>query len=807
MEEMSVQALWQDLRYAIRMLAKNPGFTALAVLSMAIGIGLNTAAFSIIDWMFLRPLSIQSPKQMVTIHAVKQDRYRSFSFAEYKDICRQSATLEGIVASFRTAAELDKEGEREAINAEAVSGNYFAVLGVDAAFGRTFGATEKWSNTEDTPVVLGYGLWQRRFASDPGIVGKKIILNRRDAVVLGVAPPEFSGVRKRVPVPTEVWFPAELPNQARALQRREDQFFELFGRMRQGVPLQMVRTEMNAIAHDLANAYPSTNNGISYRADTVEMSFSKNLVISTLLLAGPVLILVICCTNVSGMMLAQAEGRRNEIAVRLALGSSPRRLLRQLLTESLLISLVGAGLGLIVSFWLIGMLPALLPSAPIYMHLDLRMDVRVLLYTLSAAIAASLMSGLLPAFQSIKTDAGNSLKTRMGKNEGGGNKLGLRKILAAGEIAISLVLLVATGLFLKSLLISNQVDLGIDSKKKLLILHVIPSFNPEESGAKFYLPVIAQIRSVPGVKNAAYARHIPLRGIGGGAACEVEIPGVDFNDGPLTIGYNAVGRNYFTILGTRIMSGRAFDDTDELPDRRTVIINQTMAQRFWAKSNPIGAHVIVGGKEYQVIGIAQDNKLEIHKPPSPFVYLSQAQFPSRGGVVLVETAGNPSSFAFAVRQKILGADKMATMMKPETLEDVMDLAYYQERIQLLASGAIGILGIILSATGLYAVMAYLTRRRTHEIGIRMSLGARHCDISRWMLESGLKMCCIGIAVGLFISVSALRLIAGLLYGVAPTDIWVLSGCSIVVLGVALLASYIPARRAARVNPMAALRYE
>jgi predicted permease len=797
-----MESLWQDLQYAVRMLAKKPGFTILAVLLLAIGIGINSTAFSIINCLFLRSLPVKDPKQLVRIYSKQQDQEPGFSLAAYEDISRQNSSIPEILATSMGGSELNLNGEIQLVTTERVSDNYFSVLGVKPALGQSFTFGERYN--EVLPIIISHRLWQRSFSSDPTVIGKTVMLTRRTAVICGVAPSSFTGLKS--PMMTEIWIPIT----AGPMQTRNNRIFDyLYGRLRPDTDIYKAQIELNTIAHRMALAYPETNKGISYIADPVERNFIKNLIISSICLVGPILVLLICCANVSGMLLAKAEERRTEIAVRLALGSNRSRIVRQLLTESLLFSLFATGLGLFFTFWIIRIVPKLLPPMTMSLSLDLRLDGNILIYTLCAALAASLLSGLAPALQVIKDDLIESLKNKRCAGDGKKHSLGLRSILVVGQVALSLILIVSTGFFLKSMILGEKINPGFDVKKQLLIVDATVFSKPQENNRIFFLPVIDQVKSIPGVKAATCALRMPMSTSGGGLACDVSIPGVEPPSGQTVfkIKYNTVGRDFFRVVGTRILNGRAFDRSDEFPEQRTAIVNETMAKHIW-KTDPIGRSLLFEGKAYQVVGIAEDNKIEdLQKAPEPYLYFPFSQVPSSSGAIIVETAGDPFTFADAVKGKIRDINKLVLMQKPITLENLMSIAHYRERALAFSSGAIGIIGVILATIGLYAVVAYLARRRMNEIGIRMALGAQSRDISTLMLGKGIRLSIIGIIIGLIASFFIVRLMEAALLGIAPADIWIFSGSVLLVFTISLLASYIPARRAARTNPNVALRYE
>ena len=803
-----MSTLIQDLKFGFRMLAKNPGFTAVAVLTLALGIGANTTIFSVLDDVFLRSLPAKEPHRLVWMYAMSQDKYVLASYPDYLDLCRQDAAFSGIIALSRHVALLNMAGETEFIKADLVSENYFSVLGISAAVGRTFVAGEDWESHKDPPVVIGHGLWLRRFGADPSIVGRTVVFNGRHAVVLGVAPQWFGGLERAMA--TEVWLPLNAWSSPGDLQNRKIRDFELLGRLRPGVSLEKVRPELDTIARRLSDAFPATDKGLTFLVSAEADRLREGLPRSFLLLGGVGLVLVICCANVSAMMLARAEARRREIAVRLALGAGRGRLLRQLLTESLVLALLGGGLGAVLTSWLLRLQPALGPPGPFVFRFDFRVDARVLVFTLAVTMLAALIAGLAPALKASKTDLLSTLKAEEGRTDQGRWWLGGRNLLVAGQMALSLTLLIVAGLFLKSLVFSERINPGFDASKKLLIVNVSPSARPGAISREFYLPVVERIRSLPGVRKASYASRMLLSGSGGGVSCEVSIPGVEPPSGQkaFVVRFNSVGRDYFQTVGARILRGRAFDAREESPEQRGVLINEVMARRFWPGTDPIGRHLMVEGSDYQIIGFVQDGRInDIHEPLEPYIYFSFAQRPSGEGAIIVETAGAPQQLVGVVKQEIRAVDKDATFLFVQTMKELMGYALWGDRMSFLFVGALGCLGIFLTTVGLYGVVAYLVGRRTHEIGIRMALGARRQDVFALVLRQGLRIALIGIPLGLAAAAAVARLISSNLYGVKPTDLTVFLGSSVLVLAVAMLASYLPARRATKVDPIVALRYE
>jgi putative ABC transport system permease protein len=790
------------------MLAKNSGFTAVAVLTLALGIGANTIIFSVVDGIFLRSLPAKEPHQLVRMYAMRQGKFVQASYPDYLDLCRQDASFSGIIALSRHMAALNMAGETELVNADLVSENYFSVLGISAALGRTFATGEDWQSHKEPPVVISHGLWRRRFGADPGIVGRTVVFNGRHAVVLSVAPQWFGGLQRGMA--TEVWLPLNAWLNPGDLQNREFRDFELLGRLRPGVSVEKVRAELDIIGRRLSDAFPATDKGLTFFVSAEADRLREALLPTFLVLGGVGLVLVICCANVSGMMLARAESRRREIAVRLALGAGRGRLLRQLLTESLLLALTGGALGVVLTSGLLRLQPALMPPGPFVFRFDFRVDTPVLIFALAVTMLAALVAGLAPALKASKTDLISTLKGEEGRTGRGRWWLGGRNLLVAGQVAVSLTLLITAALFLKSLVFSQQINPGFDTSKNLLIVNVSPSARSGAVSQEFYLPVVERIRSLPGVRNASYASRMLLSGSGGGVTCEVSIPGVEPPSGQkaYVVRFNTVGRDYFQTVGARILRGRAFDAREESPEQRGVLINEMMARRFWPDTDPIGRHLVAEGSDYQIIGIVQDGRINnIHEPLEPYIYFSFSQRPSGEGAIIVETAGAPQQLVGAVKQEIRAIDKGATFLFVQTLKEIMGYALWFDRMSFLFVGAIGCLGIFLTTVGLYGVVAYHVGRRTHEIGVRMALGARRQDVFALVLRQGLRIALIGIPVGLAAAAAVGRLISSALYGVSSTDLTVFLGSSVLVLAVALLTSYLPARRAAKVDPLVALRYE
>ena len=797
-----METLIQDLRFALRMLVKNRGFTAVAVLSLALGIGVNTTFFSVVDGLFLRSLPVKDASQVVTITALP---HGFSSYADYQDIRRQTATFEGIVAIARHGAALITNDTVEIVKADYVSENYFSVLGVSPLLGHTF---ESQGSRKDFTAVIGYGLWQRRFGGSPDTVGKIVRFNGRNVTIVGIAPQWFGGTQKGVA--TDVWFPAERWEDRESLARRDYHDYDLIGRLRPGIKIAQARAEFATIASRLAASFPATDKGLSFELRSEAERFRGALKLSAMLMAAVGLVLVICCANVAGMALARGETRQGELAVRKALGASRGKLLRQLLTESLVLAVIGGVLGLILTRWLISLQPALMPSTQFAIHFDIRVDSRVFAFTVFASLIAAVISGLFPAWHASKADLASTLKG--GEESPSRARRGLigRNLLVVGQVALSVALLVGAGLLIKSLMLTTKINPGFDPRKNLLTVLLVPSSGGEQGVTQFYEPVVERIKTLPGIKQVSYAMRIPLSGSGGGVEAKVTLPGVELPPGQdsIRLHYNSVGLNYFRTVGARILRGRDFTKEDETSHHRTMLINETMARRYWPSKEPIGQFVKGQSGDFEIIGVLEDGKNEsIHEAAEPYAYALYAQVPMGEGTLLVETAGDPRPLVDPVKREIRAVDKNVLIVLVMTLKQLMQTALWADKMPTLMISILALIGMFLATVGLYGVTAYVVNRRTHEIGIRMALGAQRNQVLQLVLAGSAELAGAGILIGLAGALAASRLMASYLYGVQPRDPAVFILCCLAALIVALLAAYIPARWATKVDPIVALRYQ
>ena len=660
----------------------------------------------------------------------------------------------------------------------------------------------------DPTAVISYGLWQRRFGGAADAVGKVVRFNGRNVTIAGVAPQWFGGMEKGFT--TDVWFPADRWEDRESLARRDFRDYDLMGRLRPGVSLTQARAEFATIARRFSASFPATDKGMSFELTSEAERFPEVLKLSVMLMAAVGLVLVICCANVAGMALAKAEARRCELAVRKALGAGRGRLLRQLLTETLVLVVIGGGLGLILTTWLISLQPALMPPGQFPVRYDIRVDNHVFVFTIFASLIAAVISGLFPALHASKADLISTLKG--GEESPSRQRRGLigRNLLVVGQIALSVALLVGAGLLLKSLMFTAKINPGFDTRKNLLTVFLAPSSGAEQSVMRFYAPVVERIKTLPGVKQASYAMRIPLSGSGGGVEAKVSIPGVELPPGQdsLRLHFNSVGLNYFRTVGARILRGRDFEKEDEASHHHTMLINETMARRFWPSKDPIGRLVKGQRGDFEIIGVVEDGKNEhIHEAAEPYGYVFFAQVPTGEGTLLVETTGDPRAVVDSVKREIRAVDKDALIMLVMTLKQFMQSALWDDKMPALLIGILALLGMFLASVGLYGVTAFMVNRRTREIGIRMALGAQRNEVLEFVLAGSAKLTVAGILIGLAAALATSRLMSSLLYGVRPRDAAVFTLCSLTALIVALLAAYIPARRATKVDPIVALRYE
>jgi predicted permease len=790
-----LEDLWKDAGYALRMFAKNPVSTVVAVLSLALAIGPNATLFTVVDRMFLRPVTVQGSSEIFFLYpkADLAGRSESPSYPDFLDYQARGRGVAEFIASTGRGVMVDVNGANQLAFVDLVSDDYFKVLGVRAAVGRML--VESDARFEGTPpVVLTYSLWQRKFGGAADIVGKTIMFQFQPCHIVGVAPRDFLAPSQHL-TPNDAWAPmnaATLLGGRQSMGQRGQGIVDITLRLRHGVSRQQAETTLRAIAAQLNREYPATN-----RAKTVSLSPAADrgkVIVGAIILSLVSLVLLIACANVAGIRLAQGEARRREFAMRLALGAGRWRMLRQLLAESLLLALAAAGLGLLLARVLIQAIPAALPSLPVTLDLGLRVDVRMLAYLLTLVVVTTLATGLFPALRVSRPDLTAVLK---GETPSTRSKSWFRSGLIVGQIACAQFLLVVTGLLLGSYLQIQQIRPGFDMSRRLLFATLLPA--TEHPKANSYEDMLSRLSALPGVRRVTSVGSPPLSGSGGGAQ-PVVIPGV--GDEPVSIGAYWVGPEYFTAMGTAILRGREFTALDSAG---VVIVNDQMARGFWGDAGrAIGQFIRVDGKDRQVVGVVETGKYQtLLEPPTPVFFL-----PTRGGgTVIIETTGDPAAMAGSVRKAFRESVTGVTLNSLVTMRQQMGVAFFLWRAAAGLLGIFAILGIFLAGVGLYGVVSYGVTCRSHEIGVRMAMGARPADVLRVVLRQGLSMVLIGAVVGTTVAVAAARVVSVLLYRVSPADPLALIEAALAVAGVTFLAIQVPARRAIRTDPMTVLRGE
>jgi putative ABC transport system permease protein len=805
-----MSTLLQDLRFALRMLAKSPGFTAVAVLTLALGIGANTAIFTLVDAMVLRPLPVANPDRLVILKT-KGPQWGEvrLSYPDYEDIRQQVKSFSGATICDREMRFLNSLDESAQVLVDEVAPDYFTVLGVRPLRGRLFSREVDNQPQSRDGVVISYRLWRGRLGGDPAIIGKEIKLTGNTATVIGVTPPYFQGMAGQF-VPTDMWIltaDAVDPKVGQSA-KRSARSFESVARLKDGVTLAQASAELEGFGRRLAGAYPDTNRGRTFQLVPVTNSEGKTWLIGLISMALPGLVLLIACANLAGLLLARAESRRQELAIRVALGAGRWRITQQLLAEGLLLSALGGSLALTLTVWLVSLQRALMPAAYSFLGPDLRVDLREVAFTAGIALFATLMFTLTPAFHAWKVGLGSVMKGKAVVVVRGSRRVTARNLLVLGQMALSVVVMTLSLLFLRSLLYIRNLPVGFDTHKQLAVMNVfaLRGMPPGE-----LLPTLVErVAKLPGVRRATYARRILLSGSGGGANVQVSIPGYELPEGQssIPINLNVVGPNYFPTVGTHILQGRDFTFADGPEAQKVAIVSLTMARRFWPHEDAPGKFINIEKHDTLIVGVAEDAKINhILEPPQPYMYLPFAQRPAGEGAVIVECSGNPDAVTPLLRREIHSYRPSVVIWHVDTMKSLLDLSTLDEMVESRLVGLLSLIGVLLAAMGLYGVVAYIVRSRTREIGIRLALGAGLHQVEGLFVFRGLKLALIGVLVGVFAALAAGHLAAGLIYGVKPYDPICLAASAGAVTLIALLACYLPTRRVAKVDPMVALRYE
>ncbi|MBP1596232.1 MAG: hypothetical protein H6Q05_1609 [Acidobacteria bacterium] len=821
-----MQNLLQDWRYGVRLLFRNPLFTIVAVVSLGLGIAANTTIFSVFNAVFLHTLPVAGPDRLVSVFTTdarntgRFTNYMQLSLPNYEDFRDQNEVFSGLVAQAFPALSLSAGGEPERVVGAIVTGNYFDVLGIKAAAGRTFLPEEDDVEGRNPVVVLSHRLWQRRFGGDRDLIGRQIVLNRYDYTVVGVAPEGFRGTFA-IGGP-DVFVPMAMHQQVLtdfALQQfhnRRSLLFNVFGRLKPDVPLAKARQAMQKIARNLEQAYPKDNEARSIALVPLTEALVNPNVRGQAVLAGGMmmgavsLVLLIACANVANLLLARSTVRQREMAVRLSLGAGRIRLVRQLLTESLLMAGLAGLLGLLLAGWGRDLFWMMRPPLLAQNDMDIALDSRVLIFTAAISLLTGLLFGLVPALQATRVDLTHALKVRSGQPHKSGRWLNLRNMLVVAQVALSLIALVGAGLFLRSLQSAQRIDPGFESKNLFMISYDLAGQRYEEAqGRDFMRKVTERVEAIPQVVAAEHASAPPF---GGDVMRTVFVEGQDVNDprnGRLTA-LLRVGPGYFHAARIPVVRGRAFTERDTKDAPMVAVVNETMARRLWPGEEALGKRFRCFGESWviEVVGVARDAKyMTLGEEPMSFMYFPLFQHYTPAVTLLVRTKAEPSDAIGIVRGQIQALDKTLPLVDVNTIGKIMETVLWAPRMGAGLLALFGLLALLLAAVGLYGVMSYSVVQRTQEIGIRMAMGAQPRDVVRLVLGQAAVIVLVGGLIGVAGAVAVTSMLSSLLYGIGSGDPVAFAGTTLLLVVVALLASYLPCRRATRVDPVVTLRYE
>jgi len=809
-------ALWNDIRYGLCMLAANPGFTTVAIVSLAVGIGANTSMFSLADAMLLRPLPVARAGEIVRVVGTSPSvAFSGISYRDYVDFRDQGKKLSALVASNNIPLGFNPNPNAPAQIrlGLAVTPNFFDALGVQLSLGRGFRADE-----QRTPVVvLSHSVWESQFGRDATVIGRTVTLSKIDFTIIGVAPETFPGLDRYVheamyvPIGILPRFSADGKN---PLEQRERANLLVYGRLGAGNTAAQAQSEFQAIARNLERAYPETNRS---RSVLVMPEIQARVRIEpedaaqvAILLAIAGLVLLIACANVASLLLSRARARSREIAIRLAIGAGRGRLFRQLFTESLLLSAAGGAAGLLLAFFSIQFFSSIRLPIGFPVWLVTRLDMRVLIFCAAASVASGIVFGAAPALHTLKQDLSGTLKAGDSALSGKRRRFQIRNLLVAGQVALSMVLLLASALLVKDFASVAHFRSGFRTDH-LLIMMLDPSLAryQETQARAFYRQLADRVEQLPGVRAVTLGQHVPL-GLTG-TKSDVVVEGYEPARGQrsLSILSNIVDSRYFTVMRIPVVSGRMFDNRDTASSFPVAIVNETMAQSYWPHRNPIGGRIQIGKQTLEVVGVAKNIKYrDLSEQPQPFLYLPFAQQYSALMTLHVESAADPATLAAPVLAEIRRIDPGTPVEGVQTMDRFFEEgALFGNRLITQLVTVIGLFGLLLSVGGLYGVIAYSVSRRTREIGIRIAVGADPASVARLILRQGMRLTIVGVAIGLALSLLASKVLGSLLVGVSARDPFVYTAVPMLVATISLLACYVPARRAARVDPLVALRQD
>ena len=827
-----LEHLLSDIRYALRWLRRSPGFTAVAILSLAIGIGFNTALFTIVDAVLFRPLPVDRPDRLVDVYTNSGDgdTYATSSYPDYLDLKAQNHVFSDMVAYSPIIAAVSAGDRSRMALGEVVTGNFFSVLGIKAALGRTILPSDDRPGA-DRVVVISHGMWTREYGANPTIIGQTIRIHGQPYTVIGVAQRSFTGTMPVVSA--TLWMPMTYvddgepggmistvpsPTGNTRLERRGSRFLFMKGRLRSDATSQQVQADLNVTMQQLAAANPQTNKDrrvatmptsqvhIHPEADRMLLPIALGL----MLVVG--LVLLVACANVASMLLARASGRQKEIGIRLAIGASRGRLTAQLLTESAVMALLGAAAGLALGWALTQVALSIKLPIPFPLAFALQIDVRVLTFTVAVTMMAALIAGLAPALKATRPNLVNELKGDSNAATVGSRRWTLRDGLVSAQIAVTMVLLVTSGLLTRSLIAAQNMGLGFEPRGLAILSTELGLIGYDDTRAeRLYAQALDRIRAMPGVESAAIAERTPFA--------------INYNRNNIFIpgrhqpedlkGFvtdvTRVAPEYFATLGVPIVQGRNFAASDTPKSPGVVIVNESFARKYWPNENVLGKVIhtrSIDGPAFEIVGVVADHKVStVGEKPTPYVHYAYSQRPSAGEAIIARTRGDAGALLAAMRRELLALEPNMVFFDNQTMTAQVDMTLMPARLGAISISGVGVVAMVLAAVGLYGVIAYSVSRRTREIGIRMALGARASSVVRLIMRQGLGLTAAGAAVGTLLSLGAAKAVAGALYGVGFLDPVTWIGAMVTLFAVAALANAVPARRASAVDPSSALRSE
>jgi putative ABC transport system permease protein len=815
--------MWQDVRQGVRMLVKSPVFTVTIALTLGLGIGANAAIFSIVNALLLRPLPVADPSNLYILSVAHpgNDQPHGLSYADFVDYRDRAGVFSDLAAYDINFAGLSTDNRADRIAVAYVTGNFFSMLGVGASPGRPVLPSEGTTAGADAVVVLGRSYWKKRFNADASVVGRRVLVNGQPFVVAGVVPEGFHGVYALVEfdayMPLAMMFPASAYKEL--VDKRENHELHILGRLRPGLTRTEAQARLNLIARQLEQQYPSTNKAV--RALIIPEKLARpepnagnsNPLIAGIFLFLVTLVLLVACVNVVNLLMVRATVRQRELAVRAALGAGRARLVRQMLTEGLLLAILGALAGGVLGRWMSVLLTGIRIPADIPIRLEFGFDWRVFAYIAAIALGTGLFVGLIPALRASRTDLNEVLRQGGRSMAEGSGRHRFRSVLVVSQVAVSLILLIAAGLFVRSVQRAQSVDLGFDPRHVLTLSMDVSQLGLDEAhGRAFYQDVQARVRTLPGAELVTYAFSVPFGYYNSSEYVEAEDHPTPGDQPKPNAAYNVVGPEYFTMLKIPLVRGRAFTAQDDERGRRVAVVNEFMAKLLWPGKDPIGKRFKPANDPLwrEVVGVTRTGKYRfIFEDPAPYYYEPIAQHYEALRVLQIRTTGDPEAMAPLVEKEVRALNPDLPVYDVRSLDHTLDgpNGFFLLRMGAMFGGALGLLGLLLALVGIYGVVSYTASQRTQEIGVRMALGAQRRDILALVVGHGFRLIAVGVVLGLLAALALSRVLSNVLFGISATDPATFITVPLLLGLMALIASYLPALRATRIAPSVALRNE